>query len=485
MNQSKVTNLLISLTTFMIYSQAWSGGIPLTSDDLDLNAAINSQDVILDVLSNDASGIANDTFKEVIAVCDSSSADVDCVSTSYSDGIATITINGSGDENNLLLNADNNASHQINFKYIMQNSANATGSAQVQVMLDYVLINNLSDSGNGTCNASACTLRDAITFANNDNEPSTLLFERELKGTITLNSGLTITSNDLTITGPGADKLSISGNLNHRVIHVPGGTERFSLSDLTLINGKTLNTNNGAGMLIEGSLDTQIDGVRFTNNDSANDGGGLAISNSSVTIKNSEFSENLANQHGAGISITGGFGYDVTIENITISHNDALDTGTGLYVNTTSGHNLNIRFVTSAFNLDSTPDNYIEGNGNVFIESSVFDPGLAIPNSNNITTNSVIANLLSGNVFGDNTLTNVTTGLDTDLVEINQSGLYGHTFEQSSVIYNHVDNLVGNSGCGTEVSADQFGQARPNSGFCDAGAYEYHFIDVIFATSFE
>ena len=76
-------------------------------------------------------------------------------------------------------------------------------------------------------------------------------------------------------------------------------------------------------------------------------------------------------------------------------------------------------------------------------------------------------------------------GLNSQLIEINQSGLYGHTFDTSSLAYNHVDGMVGNSGCGTEVLTDQFGQSRPEDTACDAGAYEYRYVEVIFATGFE
>ncbi len=46
-------------------------------------------------------------------------------------------------------------------------------------------------------------------------------------------------------------------------------------------------------------------------------------------------------------------------------------------------------------------------------------------------------------------------------------------------------SLIGDSGCGTQITVDQVGNPRPNEGACDAGAYEYRYIDLIFADTFE
>jgi len=478
-------------TAFAIYLLALlpltaaAQGVPFTNNDLALESAINSQDVFLDVLSNDDSGVSGNDFKEVIGVCSPTTNDADCTTATYTDGVATAQVNGSGDNNNILLSSNNDSSHQFDFKYLMQNIDGFTGSALGLVNLSYIEVNNLNDSGNGNCDSITCTLRDAMTFAANDNEPTTISFQRDLQGTLVLGSTLTINSIDLSILGPGANQLTISGNQQHRTLHVPAGSERFTLSGVTLSHGKTNGSQNGAGILIENALETVIDGVRITNNDASGDGGGLFINNASVIISNSEISHNIAGGNGGGISILGGFGYDVSIENTTISNNESIALGSGLFVDTTGGHNLNLRFLTSAYNPANVADNRIEGSGNVFIESSLFAPGLSITNDNNITNNSIFNNLGDGSIYGNNNLTEVDMGLNSQLIEINQSGLYGHTFDTSSLAYNHVDGMVGNSGCGTEVLTDQFGQSRPEDTACDAGAYEYRYVEVIFATGFE
>ena len=481
----KITIAFVTCLLAMLPLTVAAQGVPFTNNDLALESAINSQDVLLDVLSNDDSGVSGNDYKEVIGVCSPATDDADCTTTTYTDGVATILINGPGDNNNILMSSNNNSTHQFDFKYIMQNIDAFTGSALGSVDLSYIEVNDLTDSGNGNCDASSCTLRDAMSFGVNDNEPTTISFQRDLQGTISLSSTLTVDSIDLAIMGPGASKITLSGNDQHRVLHVPSGSERFTLAGLTISSGFTSGNDDGAGILIENALDTQIDGVRVIDNDANDDGGGIYINNASVSINNTEVSNNQAGGQGGGIAIRGGFGYDVSIENTTISSNASQDLGSGLFVDTTGGHNLNLRFITAAYNPANLVDNRIEGTGNVFIESSLFAPGLSITNANNITHNSIFNNLGDGSIFGDNNLTEVDMGLNTQLIEINQSGLYGHTFDTSSLAYNHVDDMVGNSGCGTEVLSDQFGQGRPEAIDCDAGAYEYRFVDVIFATGFE
>src|SRR6266446_4715045 len=64
---------------------------------------------------------------------------------------------------------------------------------------------NLADSGAGS-------FRDAILGAEANPGPDVIGFAKGVKGTITLTSGELLITHDLTINGPGADKLTVSGN---------------------------------------------------------------------------------------------------------------------------------------------------------------------------------------------------------------------------------------------------------------------------------
>src|SRR5206468_5276214 len=75
-------------------------------------------------------------------------------------------------------------------------------------------VTNLFDSGPGS-------LRAAIDDANAAPGAATINFAPGLKGTIVLGSALTITD-DVTINGPGGQKVTVSGNGASRVFVVSG-----------------------------------------------------------------------------------------------------------------------------------------------------------------------------------------------------------------------------------------------------------------------
>ncbi len=477
------------LTSFLfIYSQvADAGDVPFTSNDLNLESAINSNAVILDVLSNDDSGILNDDYKEVIALCDITSTDQDCTGNSFSDANGSVSINGSGNNNNVLFTSDGSSSAIFQFKYVMQNSVFATGTATAEAALSYFEVNTLSDTGTNGCESAECTLREAISASASDGEASVINFSRNLMGTILLGSTLTIDSIDLSLIGPGVDKITVSGNDQHRVLLIPLASERFFMSGLTISNGFTSGSNAGAGIYITQATETRLENIRVVNNTSNDsNGGGIFATLAGLRLLNSEISNNLAKMSGGGIGINGGFGNDVLLKNVTISNNQSINGASGISVTANGGQNIELKFITSAFNTGTATDNLISSDGNIVIESSLFVPGLFILNSDNVTNNSIIQNLGGGvSLNGNNNLTATgSLGLN-PLAALNQTGLKVHAFDTDSIAYNHVDNNVGNSGCGFLVTSDQIGTARPTDGFCDAGAYEYIYIDLIFTNGFE
>src|SRR5690349_21903848 len=64
---------------------------------------------------------------------------------------------------------------------------------------------NTNDSGTGS-------LRQAIIEANGAAGPDDIVFAPTLQGTIVLTSGQLMVTDSLTIAGPGAGKISVSGN---------------------------------------------------------------------------------------------------------------------------------------------------------------------------------------------------------------------------------------------------------------------------------
>lgn len=481
----KIFSLLAFAIALFYTSLSLGQNIPLTTNDLNIKTAINSNNVLIDVLSNDDSGIINDDFKEVIGVCAINVDDENCNYSSYSDSIGTISIAQAGDANNVTFTASHDSTAFFEFKYIMQNSSNNTGSAFVSVNLEHFEVNDLNDGAISACTPLQCSIRDAFNAAAQDNEPSTIKFSESAYGTLVLNSQLLITSNDLSIIGPGVNNLTLSGNNAMRVVLIPGGTERFFMSNLTVADGGIgENEPGGAGILIQASTETSFDNIRVTNNNSMSEGGGIAAIQSGLTLTNSEVSFNTADENGGGIALIGGFGNDVNITNTTFSNNQSGLQGGGMYTQSNPGQNITLNFVTAAFNDGFLSDNYIGSNGNIILESSLFSGLLQIDNINNVTNNTISQNT-SGSLNGENNLDETESLGLSQLQSVGRSELRVHTFEPSSLAYNHVDPMVGNSNCGSLINSDQIGTARPVDGFCDAGAYEYVFIDEIFTNGFE
>src|SRR5262249_44959295 len=89
-------------------------------------------------------------------------------------------------------------------------------------------VTNLSDDGPGS-------LREAIAIAP---AGDTVVFEPGLSGTITLTTGQLTIDKSLTIAGPGADVLTVSGDDASRVFLIDGST--VAISGLTIADGRAV-----------------------------------------------------------------------------------------------------------------------------------------------------------------------------------------------------------------------------------------------------
>src|SRR6266851_3831568 len=183
------------------------------------------------------------------------------------------------------------------------------------------------------------------SYGSND----TIQFASSLNGqTITLTSGELLCSKNLSVTGPGANLLTVSGNNDSRVFKIASGTT-VSLSGLTITKG--YNTDSGGGIQNDGTLtlsnstlasNSAFDGGGIYNNgtltlsnstlasnSSAFDGGGI-LNSGTLTFNNSTLAGNSAN-YGGGIYNTG----TLTFSNSTLASNSAFAFGGGIYNNAT------------------------------------------------------------------------------------------------------------------------------------------------------
>ena len=87
-------------------------------------------------------------------------------------------------------------------------------------------------------NAGAGSLREAVTQANEAAGDDTIRFAPVLAGTIVLASGQLDVIGGLSIDGPGAAKLAVSGNDSSRIFALKGTEARLSIDDISLSNGR-------------------------------------------------------------------------------------------------------------------------------------------------------------------------------------------------------------------------------------------------------
>jgi hypothetical protein len=180
---------------------------------------------------------------------------------------------------------------------------------------------NLSDHDPGS-------LRQAIL-----DTPSggTVDFEPGLTGTIPLSTGELMIAKDLTITGPGAGVITVSGNHSSRVFNI-AATFTVEISGLTIADGRVTGTAaNGGGIFNAGKL-TLTDSTVSSNyaSDIASHANGSGIFNAgTLMVTNSTVSGNVGSPcFGGGIYNSG----TLTVTDSTLSGNFiAYDPGGGIF----------------------------------------------------------------------------------------------------------------------------------------------------------
>ena len=199
------------------------------------------------------------------------------------------------------------------------------GGAAFPISVRAASIITVNSTADNTTADGACTLREAITNAN-DNAATygdciagsgndTIVFHSSLgTAVITLGSQLPSIAYGSGLTIDGDNRITLSGNDSVRVFHV-NNTAALTLQNISVTHGSATD---GGGLFNYGTV-TIIHSV-FSNN-SATRGGGVANSNVSatLTISHSAFSNNSATSSGGGILNVG----TLTIANSTFSNNSA------------------------------------------------------------------------------------------------------------------------------------------------------------------
>jgi hypothetical protein len=200
-------------------------------------------------------------------------------------------------------------------------------------------VNTNDDAGADGCTTSGgvCTLRNAVGDAATGD---TITFAPTVRGTITLTQGQIEIDSGVTIQGPGAPALTVSGldttvsPVTHSRVFQVDNSGPVRISGLTIANGDGTEDAGGADSKGDGGailnepfadltlVDSLVTGSQAGVTGDTRSGGGIE-SLGSLGLTNSVVSHNVATSDGGGIESK----YDLTATDSTVSGNSAMNGG--------------------------------------------------------------------------------------------------------------------------------------------------------------
>jgi len=321
-----------------------------------------------------------------------------------------------------------------------------------------VTVTNTADTGAGS-------LRQAIISAA---AGDTIVFAAGVTGTILLTSGALNVNKNLTIQGPGANVLAVSGSNLSKVFiisagmtvtiagltvqngagNIPAGSGIENSGNLTLTDAAVINNGvvglGGGGIFNNGQAQLTMDRVLVANNKAdANHAGGLELNNP-ATMTNVTF---FGNQGGFGAIFDAGFisraGTAASMVNVTITQNTATLASAGGGISWGNTDKLNVRNTIVASN---QPKNCV---------------GTLTSQGNNLED----TNTCGFSATGD--LPNTPAGLDPAGLQSNGGPTQTVKILTTSAAFNGVT-----AGACPPPAVDQRGITRPQGPRCDIGAVE-------------
>lgn len=369
-----------------------------------------------------------------------------------------------------------------------------------------ITVDTVSDTGTGNC-----TLREAIEAANTDavvdgctaGAGTDVIDLTGLTGTITVGATGYLITSSLTISGPGARVLRISGTGNSGQTIRADGATAVTIQDVTIAD--TQGVGIFSSCLIPCGDSLTLRRVRMTNCVSASAvnpaiGGAISTncSNADLTIIDSTFDDN----HVTGAAAEGGAiewaGKHMRIVNTTFSNNSAVTRGGALV---SAGTSAVLESVTFSGNASEAPDGgalatigattlhdtvlagtLTGGNCYLYVPSPDFAPtpaaapdGGYIIGSYNLSDDASCA--LTGTGDQENGLA--------DLGPLADNG--GPTDTHLPAVGSSLIGRGDPAGCldatGAPLTTDQRGLPRPVGAHCDIGAVETDTIDTSTTTS--
>jgi hypothetical protein len=199
-----------------------------------------------------------------------------------------------------------------------------------------LVVNTGGDAGDNTCDAS-CTLRDAVGDSNVSGADDVITFAPSVTGEITLTAGQIPITDSVTITGPGAAALAVSGDANNndnrdlladsRIFASTDPTpaeplQQVHISGLTLregVAGGPASSNMSGGAVYSRYSALSLDDVSVRDSLAVANGGGVAVFNGTVDVSGSALTANHAYNDGGGLTAMG----PTTMTDTAISGNRA------------------------------------------------------------------------------------------------------------------------------------------------------------------
>lgn len=383
-------------------------------------------------------------------------------------------------------------------KWVMKSSAVRWLLAGLVVLLlaipawaQVITVTNLNDSGAGS-------LRQAIL----DASPGYTI-DFAVTGTITLTGEYLYIDKNLTITGPGANQLTISGTNNWSVFNIQNGT--VIISGLTITNGEE---SHGGGIYNAGNLTliactvsgntadygggiynystgtTILTNCTVSNNTANIGGGGIFNYSGTLTLTNCTVSDNTANGASGGINDAGGGIYNsagiLALTNCTVNGNTTGYNGGGIFNYAGSGSttltNCTVSGNTAQYgggihNYQSTASLI---NCTVLMNYVSHGAACIYNYDGSVTVTNCIIHIVSGSLTdGGYNLLGASPSL---LGPLQDNG--GPTLTHALLVGSPALDAIPEGGShynGAPVT-DQRGESRPSpaGGNCDIGAYEYH-----------
>jgi|GEM_PF-1452033 len=371
-------------------------------------------------------------------------------------------------------------------------------------------VTKVTDTNDGTCDAD-CSLREAVAAAGATPDDDIIQFALPLFAspqTITLAGSDIIVNNGgpLRIFGPGANRLTISGNNASRILtNNTGATTIVMGIRFTGGNASSSIQSGRGGAIYNNGGNLTLSNVVITGNSATNGGGLNNAGTATLTLIDSVVSNNTATGAGGGMQNFSGNTFNIFNSTVTANTSSSTLTGGGAMQANGVVNITNSTFSGNTANGGSGGAFYYNGTGltmtNATIANNTSTSGSGGFHKATTTNNANIRNsIFAGNSVADasglvNSLgTNVikivgtSTGwITSDLQNVDPLiaplGFYGgfgmtHALMSTSPAINAGQNCVvdvtcsSNNPAGGRVTADQRGALRPSGSAVDIGAFE-------------